>query len=152
MRHALHTRGLCYCFNAVMCHVVLGVLYRYRSPDHENYNVMGNYTGAHHQHWSQLQTSLHHVPPMALARSTISRSLRQVGTLSAVWPIAFVGSLLTMKREYVGTFMSLQTGCDYSQSSNIYCKSSANQWHWHWLSIRDLVRQWVSLGTQRGCC
>jgi hypothetical protein len=51
-----------------------------------------------------------------LARSTISRSLRQVGTLSAVWPIAFVGSLLTMKREYVGTFMSLQTGCDYSQS------------------------------------
>jgi DNA topoisomerase-1 len=39
-----------------------------------------------------------------------------IGTLSAVYAIAFVGLLLTMKREYVGTFVSTQTGCAYAQS------------------------------------
>ncbi len=39
-----------------------------------------------------------------------------VGSLAAVWLIATVGLSLTIKREYLNTFVSLQTGCAYSQS------------------------------------
>ena len=55
-----------------------------------------------------------------------------------------------MKRKYLGTFVSLQTGCAYSRSHFLDHPGddarrilifSTNQWHWR--SIRDLVRQWV---------
>ena len=39
-----------------------------------------------------------------------------VGALVAVWLVATVGLSLTIKREYLNTFVSLQTGCAYSQS------------------------------------
>jgi len=73
-----------------------------------------------------------------------------IGTLSAVYAIALVGLLLTMKREYVGTFVSTQTGCAYARSFfldhagddarriNIFTTNERQ-----WRSIRDLVRQWV---------
>ena len=73
-----------------------------------------------------------------------------VGVLTAVWLIAVVGLSLTIKREYLHTFVSLQTGYSFSQSYfldnqgndakriNIFF-SNERQWH----SIRDRVRQWV---------
>ena len=73
-----------------------------------------------------------------------------VGALAAVWLIAVVGLSLTIKREYLHTFVSLQTGYAYSQSYflgnqgndakriNIFFHNER-----HWQAIRDRVRQWV---------
>jgi hypothetical protein len=73
-----------------------------------------------------------------------------VGALAAVWLVAVVGLSLAIKREYLYTFVSLQTGYSFSQSYfldnpgndakriNIFL---SNERHWH--SIRDGVRQWV---------
>jgi hypothetical protein len=47
-----------------------------------------------------------------------------IATLSAVWVIAFVGLLLTMKREYRASFVSLQTG--YAFSRNQFLDNGAN--------------------------
>jgi hypothetical protein len=58
--------------------------------------------------------------------------------------------LLTMKREYVGTFVSTQTGCAYTRSYFLDNPGDdARRIHIFflnerkWRSIRDLVRQWV---------
>ncbi len=73
-----------------------------------------------------------------------------VGALAALWLIALVGLSLTIKREYLYTFVSLQTGYAYSQSYffdnqgddakrvNIFFMNER-----HWQAIRDRVRQWV---------
>ena len=73
-----------------------------------------------------------------------------VGALAAVWLVATVGLSLTIKREYLHTFTSLQTGDSFSQSYfldnqgndakriNIFYKNER-----HWQAIRDRVRQWV---------
>jgi len=37
-----------------------------------------------------------------------------LGVLVGVWAVSFAGFLLTIKREYVGTFLSLETGCAYA--------------------------------------
>jgi hypothetical protein len=67
-----------------------------------------------------------------------------------VWLIAVVGLSLTIKREYLHTFVSLKTGYAASQSNfldhqgddakrvNIFYKNER-----HWQAIRDRVRQWV---------
>ncbi len=71
-------------------------------------------------------------------------------TLSVVSILAMVGLLLTIKREFLGTFFSLQTGCEFSRSyfldhtgddgkrSNVFYMNER-----HWQSIRALVRAWV---------
>jgi hypothetical protein len=76
-----------------------------------------------------------------------------VTTLIAVWAISAAGLLLTIKREYVRTFVSTQTGCHYTCSIfldhegndatriNIF-SHNVRQWR----SIRDRVRQWVRNG------
>jgi hypothetical protein len=73
-----------------------------------------------------------------------------VGALAAAWLIAIVGLLLTIKRKYLHTFVSLQTGYAYTQSYfldhpgddarrvNIFYMNER-----HWQAIRDRVRQWV---------
>jgi hypothetical protein len=73
-----------------------------------------------------------------------------VGGLAAVWLIAVVGLSISIKREYLHTFVSLQTGYTYSQSYfldnqgndakriNIFYQNER-----HWQAIRDRVRQWV---------
>ena len=73
-----------------------------------------------------------------------------VGALAAVWLIAVVGLSLMTKREYLHTFLSLQTGYAATQSHfldnqgndgkriNIFYKNER-----HWRAIRDRVRQWV---------
>ncbi len=73
-----------------------------------------------------------------------------VGALAFVWLIAVVGLSLTIKREYLHTFVSLQTGYSFSQSYfldnqgndtrrvNIFFSNER-----HWYAIRDRVRQWV---------
>jgi hypothetical protein len=76
--------------------------------------------------------------------------LATVGALAAVWLVAIVGLLLTIKREYLHTFVSLQTGYAVSQSTFLdhqgddarrvrifFCNER------HWRAIRDRVRQWV---------
>ena len=73
-----------------------------------------------------------------------------VGVLAAVWLVAIVGLSLTIKREYLHTFVSLQTGYADTQSYfldnqgddarriNIFFHNER-----HWQAIRDRVRQWV---------
>jgi hypothetical protein len=73
-----------------------------------------------------------------------------VGALAAVWLVAIVGFSFTIKREYLHTFVSLQTGYANSQSTfldhqgddarrvNIFFCNER-----HWQAIRDRVRQWV---------
>jgi hypothetical protein len=72
-----------------------------------------------------------------------------VGALVAVWLVAFCAFLLIMKRNYVHTFVSLQSGSDYIISyfrDNLdearrieifYCNEHM------WESIRPAVRTWV---------
>ena len=71
-------------------------------------------------------------------------------TISAVWMFAFVGLLLTMKREYRGTFVSLQTGCAYARG--FFMDNMGDDTRRiaifffnerQWRSIRGAVRQWV---------
>jgi hypothetical protein len=72
-----------------------------------------------------------------------------VGALVAVWLVAFCAFLLIIKREYVHTFVSMQSGSDYIISyfrDNLdearririfYCNELM------WESIRPAVRTWV---------
>ena len=72
-----------------------------------------------------------------------------VGALVAVWLVAFCAFLLIMKRNYVHTFVSLQSGSDYvigyfrdnlDEARRIeifYCNELM------WKSIRPAVRTWV---------
>ncbi len=73
-----------------------------------------------------------------------------VGALAAVWLIAVVGLSLTIKREYLHTFLSLQTG--YAATQSIFLDSQGNDAkrisifyknERHWQAIRDRMRQWV---------
>jgi hypothetical protein len=73
-----------------------------------------------------------------------------VGALAAVWLVAIVGLSLTIKREYLHTFMSLQTGYADSQSTFLDHQGDdarrviifyMNERHWQ--AIRDRVRHWV---------
>jgi hypothetical protein len=73
-----------------------------------------------------------------------------VGALAAVWLIAVVGLSLTIKREYLHTFVSLQTG--YADTQNIFLDHQGNDARRvniffcnerHWQAIRDRVRQWL---------
>jgi hypothetical protein len=73
-----------------------------------------------------------------------------VGALAAVWLVAVIGLSLTIKPEYLHTFVSLQTGHAFSQSYfldnqgddakrvNIFYKNERL-----WQAIRDRVRHWV---------
>ena len=73
-----------------------------------------------------------------------------VGALSLVWLLAVVGLSLTIKRAYLHTLVSLQTGYAFTQSNfldnqgddakrvEIFYKNER-----HWQAIRDRVRQWV---------
>ncbi len=73
-----------------------------------------------------------------------------VVTLAVALLVAVAGLSLTIKREYLRTFVSLQTGCAYTQSYfldnegddamrvNIF---SYNERQWQ--AIRDRVREWV---------
>jgi hypothetical protein len=73
-----------------------------------------------------------------------------VGVLTAVWLIAVAGLPLTIKCEYLYTFVSLQTGYSFSQSYFLDNQSNdakritiffCNERQWQ--AIRDRVRQWV---------
>ncbi len=73
-----------------------------------------------------------------------------VGALAAVWLIAIVALSCTIKREYLHTFVSLQTG--YADSQSYFLDNQGNDARRvviffcnerHWQAIRDRVRQWV---------
>ncbi len=73
-----------------------------------------------------------------------------VGALAAVWVVAIVGLSLTIKREYLHTFVSPQTGYAYSQSYFLDHQGNDakriiifHKNERHWQAIRDRVRQWV---------
>jgi hypothetical protein len=73
-----------------------------------------------------------------------------IGALAAVWLVAVAGLSFTIKREYLHTFVSPQTGQAFSQSYfldnegddakrvKIFFRNER-----HWQAIRDRVRQWV---------
>ena len=73
-----------------------------------------------------------------------------VVTLAVAWLVAVVGLALTIKREYLHTFLSLQTGCAHAQSYFLdndgndakrieifYCNER------QWQAILNRVREWV---------
>jgi hypothetical protein len=73
-----------------------------------------------------------------------------VGALAAVWLIAVVGLSLTIEREYLHTFVSLQTGNSFSQSifvdnqdNDAKCVNIFFLNERLWQAIRDRVRHWV---------
>ena len=72
-----------------------------------------------------------------------------VGALAAVWLVAFCAFLLIIKREYVYTFVSMQSGSDYVIS---YFRDNLDEARriqifysneLMWASIRPAVRTWV---------
>ena len=70
-----------------------------------------------------------------------------VGGLSGAWLVIFSAFLLLVKREYLGTFFSLQTGYQYVQSKvqreGDECKSKVFRYNKKmWKSIRPEVKQW----------
>ena len=73
-----------------------------------------------------------------------------VGTLAVLWLVAVLGLALTIKREYLHTFVSLQTGCAYAQ--DVFECNEGNDARRvriflfnerQWQAIRDAVRWWV---------
>ena len=73
-----------------------------------------------------------------------------LGALAAVWLVAVVCLSLTIKREYLHTFVSLQTG--YADTQSIFLDSQGDDAkrveiffcnERHWQAIRDRVRHWV---------
>ena len=168
LRHPGNGGGLYYCFNAVMMHIscfVAAALYSAYStgiaPDSQSFSAIGdNRTGANLTNaTARVANTSASFPANAAAADngeTSSSKLddftlyASIGMLSAVYTMAFVALLLTMKRPFAYTFFSLQTGCAFSQShfldhagndarrSNVFFNNER-----HWRSIRHLVRQWV---------
>jgi hypothetical protein len=73
-----------------------------------------------------------------------------VVALFAGWLLAIVGLVLTIKREYLRTFVSLQTGCADAQAhflDNEGNDAKRTEIFYHnelqWRAIRDCVRAWV---------
>jgi hypothetical protein len=71
-------------------------------------------------------------------------------TLAVALLVAVVGLSLTIKREYLRTFVSLQTGCGFAQSyflDNEGDESKRVEIFFHnerqWQAIRNRVREWV---------
>jgi hypothetical protein len=161
LRIASDAGGFYYCFNAVMTHVacfVAAALYSTFAagvaPNYESYSATdGNYTGANTTNTNASTSAL----PASAANYAGANSIKidgftlfaTVGTLSAVWMIAFAGLLLTMKREYVGSFVSMQTGFAFTQSCFLDEGDDARRARIFifnerlWRPIRELVRQWV---------
>ena len=160
LRNPLDAGGAYYCFNALMTHVAcfgaaaLYSAYSTIAANHESHsNTGGNYMDNHATNNTVFlpanDTAAEYPGPSASKIDDVTL-FAAIGTLSAVWTIAFVGLLLTMKREYVGSFVSWQTGCAYSRAHFLDHQGNdarrvfiffINDWHWR--SIRDLVRQWV---------
>jgi hypothetical protein len=164
MRHPCHAGGLYYCFNAVMMHVacfVAAALYSTYCSGTALHNESYSATGGNYA--ANTNTTLAKATALLVANGTAAdyagassnkiddfTLFSTIVTLSTVWAVAAIGLLLTMNREYIGTFVSLQTGCAFSRAHfldhagddarrvNIFF---ANERHWR--SIRDLVRQWV---------
>jgi hypothetical protein len=73
-----------------------------------------------------------------------------VVTLAVALLVAMTGLSLTIKREYLHTFVSLQTGCAYAQSyfldnegDDAKCVEIFFFNERQWRAIRDRVREWV---------
>jgi hypothetical protein len=73
-----------------------------------------------------------------------------LGALTAAWLVAVAGLALTIKREYLHTFVSLQTG--YGDVQSYFLDSEGDDARriqiffcneQQWRAIRDAVRQWV---------
>ncbi len=73
-----------------------------------------------------------------------------VVTLAVALLVAVVGLSLTIKREYLHTFVSMQTGCAYAQSYFLDNEGDDAKRIWiffcnerQWQAIRNRVREWV---------
>ncbi len=157
-RHPFHAGGVYYIFNAVMTHIacfVAASLYStYSTSIAPDYNTTGgNYASEHAANTTATLPVNGSAAVHAGANSSKIGDLPlfvAIGTLVAVWTIAFLGFLLTMKREYRGSFVSTQTGRAYAQAHFLdHDGDDARRVHiFHfneqlWRSIRYLVRHWV---------
>ena len=162
LRNPIDAGGFYYCLNALMTHVacfVAAALYSAFSTgdaaDDKSYSATGgNHTGA-----NATNATVASITATRLADGTVADYAGKIDTvtlfafivtLSAVWAVAFAGLLLTMNRKYIGTFVSLQTGCAYAQSQFIDHSGHDERRiaiffynERQWRSIRDLVRQWA---------
>jgi hypothetical protein len=130
LRQPFHAGGFYYCFNAMMiacfisCFIAAALYsthYTGTALDNESYSATGgNYTA---------NTTVINAGGVLPANGTAAdyagaRSNKiddftlfaTILTLSTVWAIAAVGLLLTMIREYIGTCVSLQTGCTFTRA------------------------------------
>ena len=161
-RHPFYAGGLYYCFNAMMTHIACFVAaalysthYTGTALDNESHSATGgNYTASNTvaNASGALRTNGTAADYAGASSNKIDdfTLFATIVTLSTVWAIAAIGLLLTMNREYIGTFVSLQTGCTFTRAHfldhagddarriNIFFSNEP-----HWRSIRDLVRQWV---------
>jgi hypothetical protein len=74
-----------------------------------------------------------------------------LGSLTALWAVAFVAFLLSIKRSHVHTFFSLDTGAQYLQRIFTETKDDAKRSivfgynHRMWGPIREEVADWIEL-------
>jgi hypothetical protein len=74
-----------------------------------------------------------------------------LGSLTALWAVAFVAFLLSIKRSHVHTFYSLDTGAQYLQRMFTEAEDDAKRKivfgynHRMWGPIREEVADWIEL-------
>ena len=169
VRHPFDLGGLYYCFNAVMSMLSVlasAVIYSLCVPAATIHGVVGSTINGTESNGMLASTSestslTSHALAKHTATSSTGASLSlgkiddftltvSVATLITVWVISAVGFLLTIKRKFIRTFVSTQTGCGYARSIFLDHEGndamrihlfSCNERQWR--SIRDLVRQWV---------
>jgi hypothetical protein len=167
MRHPLDLGGVYYCLNAIMNMIsvlVSAVLYSLYVPVATVGCVIAtagvngterNGTLAGSDFSASLAIRNHYVANVANACLSSGKIddrplFVSVAALLVVWLISALGLRLTIKRKYVRTFVSTQSGCDYTcnfflnhegdDAARIYLFFFNER---KWRSIRDRVRQWV---------
>jgi len=162
LRNPVYAGGFYYCFNAVMTHIACYVaagLYSSRytgmASDQSYSATGGNLTNAATNGanttvgdtTAPLPTNGAAADYAASSGKTDDFTLfATIMALSAVWVLSFVALMLTIKRQYRGSFVSLQTGGAFSQSHFLDHARRAHIFLYNerlWRSIRDLVRQWA---------
>jgi hypothetical protein len=160
MRHPFDLGGVYYCFNAIMSMLsvlVSAVLYSLYVPAATVGDVLGaGFNGTDSNGTLELRSSTNHTAAnstntnLSLVKIDDFTLTVSVAALVIVWVISAAGLLHTIKRKFLRTFVSTQTGCDYARSFfldhegndavrvNIFLFNERQ-----WRSIRDRVREWV---------
>jgi hypothetical protein len=169
LRHPFDLGGLYYCLNAVLSMLSVlasAVIYSLCVPaatfgdvlgvginGTERKGLLANSASANS---SASHTRVDHTmadatkPNLSLGKIDDFTLIVSVAALMTVWVVSAAGLLLTIKRKYVRSFVSPQTGCDLARS--FFRDHEGNDAmrvriflfnERQWRSIRDRVREWV---------